>query len=240
MGNADLHPAQISGYGDGSLRRFPELLDEKQFWMGHLYSWGSQTGGLLFGRGYNWAEHRTFQQQLSQRADQPAFTIPLAEGHRLRVAYRTGQDGAGVDYRVDHPEWEWSVLVSRDDGHFMGPGLSWPNLIAAADNGLPGGTITDPHTRLLLLLPAFGDAGAPRDAAVQRLAAALRARLARPDAEQLAAAMLDTQGLTGQVRWATTEHGLEINDGEYSLRNPASNFALAGDQLTRVSAALAG
>lgn len=46
----------------------------------------------------------------------------------------------------------------------MGPGLSWPNLIAAADNNLPGGTTLDPHARLLLLLPAFGDVSAPQEA----------------------------------------------------------------------------
>ncbi|MFI0721627.1 hypothetical protein [Streptomyces sp. NPDC021224] len=56
------------------------------------------------------------------------------------------------------------------------------------DNGLPGDTTTDPHTRPLL--PAFGDAAAPREA-VGRIAAALHARLGTEDtkdAEQLAEA----------------------------------------------------
>ncbi|MFD4737967.1 hypothetical protein ACFWNR_25050 [Streptomyces virginiae] len=57
----------------------------------------------------------------------------------------------------------------------MGPGPSRAELTAAADNGLPGGSTTDPHARLLLLLPALGDDAVPDDA-VRRLAGALRAR----------------------------------------------------------------
>ncbi|MFD9620964.1 hypothetical protein ACFWB2_27270 [Streptomyces virginiae] len=57
----------------------------------------------------------------------------------------------------------------------MGPGPSWAELSAAADNGLPGGSTTDPHARLLLLLPALGGDAVPDDA-VRRLAGALRAR----------------------------------------------------------------
>ncbi|ATZ22468.1 hypothetical protein ACFZBM_18300 [Streptomyces lavendulae] len=67
-------------------------------------------------------------------------------------------DDAGVHYLITHPDWEHAEFLARDDGHWRGPGLSWPELIGAADNGLPGGTTTDPDTRLLLLLPALGDA----------------------------------------------------------------------------------
>ncbi|GGW50094.1 hypothetical protein [Streptomyces xantholiticus] len=57
----------------------------------------------------------------------------------------------------------------------MGPGLSWAEPTAAADNGLPGDSTTDPHARLLFLLPAFGDDAVPEDA-VDRLTASMRAR----------------------------------------------------------------
>jgi hypothetical protein len=236
INDADLHPARIPGYHDGPFGRRPELLEERLFWMSHLYSWSG--GGRLFGAGYDWAEHRSFQQRLWQRGDWPAFTMALAGGHRIHVVYRTVQDEEGVDHLVHHPDWERAELIARDDGHFMGPGLSWPDLITAADNGLPGGT-TDPHTRLLLLLPALGDDGLPPDA-VHRLAAALRTRLDRHDAEPLAAAMLDDQGLTGPVRWTSNERGTRTNDGPYSYRNPANDFALPADRLARVSAALTG
>jgi hypothetical protein len=236
--DVDLHPALIPSYHDGPFGQRPELLDERLFWMGHLYSWGSGGAGLFFGPGYAWADHRAYWQRLWQRADWPAFTIPLAAGHRFHVVYRTVPGEAGVDYLVNHPSWTRAELVARDDGHFMGPGLSWPDLVAAADNGLPGGTTTDPHARLLLLLPAFGDWAAPKEA-VPRLAAALRTCLGMQHAESLATSMLEKQGLTGPVRWAAAEDGARINDGMYSFRNPANDFAMPGERLARVSAALA-
>ncbi|MGW2825946.1 hypothetical protein ACWC24_33830 [Streptomyces sp. NPDC001443] len=112
---------------------------------------------------------------------------------------------------MNHPDWDRAELLARDDGHFVGPGLSWPDLLAAADNGPPGGTTTDPHARL----------------GVQA-------------AVPLATAMLEVQGLTGPVRWTAAEDGTRINDGGYSLRNPDNDFALPGDRLAGVSAALAG
>ncbi|MGW5352391.1 hypothetical protein ACWERV_18010 [Streptomyces sp. NPDC004031] len=237
--DADLHPGPIPGYHDGPFGRRPELLDERLFWMGHLYSWGNGAPGqTFFGPGYAWADHRAYWQHVWQRADWPVLTVPLAAGHRLHVVYRTVPEDGGVDYVMHHPGWTRGELLARDDGHFMGPGLSWPDLVTAVDNGLPGGTTTDPHTRLLLLLPAFGDAAAPREA-VGRLAAALHARLGTEDAEQLAEAMLDSQGLTGPVRWTTAEDGTRVNDGRYSYRNPANAFALPPDRSARVSAALA-
>ncbi|MGW0095619.1 hypothetical protein ACWDWS_42660 [Streptomyces sp. NPDC003328] len=237
--DADLHPARIPGYHDGPFARRADLLDERLFWMGHLYSWGGGGAGrLFFGPAYRWADHRAYQQRLWQRADWPAFTIPLAAGYRLHVVYRTVPGEAGVDYLVHHPSWTQAELLARNDGHFMGPGLSWSDLLAAMDNGLPGGTTTDPNTLLLLLLPAFGDAAAPQET-VDRLAEALRSRLRIQDAEPLAEAMLATQGLTGLVRWVTAEDSTRINDGRYSFRNPANDFALPGDRLARVSAALA-
>ncbi|MFJ1751417.1 hypothetical protein [Kitasatospora sp. NPDC088134] len=238
---ADAHPSRLPGYHDGPFGLRPELLAERPFWMGHLYSCASGgAGGLLFGQGYAWAEHRAYQQRLQQRADWPTFTIPLAAGHRIHVVHRTVPDDAGVDYLLHHPDWERAELLARIDGHFMSPGLSWPDLITAADNGLSlDGTVADPHARLLLLLPAFGDAAAPPEA-VDRLAAALRARLGTPAAEPLAATMLEGQGLAGPVRWATAAGGTQVNDGRYSLRNPANDFALPGERLARVSAALAG
>lgn len=228
----------MPGYCGGRFGRRPELLDEKLFWMGHLYSWGA--GGLLFGPGYDWVAHRTFQQRLWRQAEWPTFTIPLATGCRVHIVYRGIEGEAAVDYLVHDPAWERPALIARGDGHFMGPGLSWPDLVAAADNGLPGGTTMDPHARLLLLLPAFGDGVAGSPEAVDRLTAALRARLGTFDVESPAAAMLEVQGLTGPVRWNTTEDGVHVNDGKYSVRNPAGEFALPGDRLARVSAALAG
>lgn len=153
------------------------------------------------------------------------------------MVYRTVADDTGTDYLLHHPDWDQAELLARDDGHFMGPGLSWPELVAAADNTLPGGSTTDPHSRLLLLLPAFGDDAVPDDA-VGRLAGALHARTSVEDPETLASALLQDQGAPGPARWTIAGHGFSGNDGEYSFRNPTKRFTLSADRLARVAAAL--
>ncbi|WP_244258543.1 hypothetical protein [Streptomyces sp. Tu 2975] len=125
-----------------------------------------------------------------------------------------------------------------DDGHFMGPALSWPELTAAADHGLPGGCTTDPDARLLLLLPALGDNDLPDDA-VERLTSALRALVGVEDPEVVAAALLESQSAPGAATWTTIGDGVRVNHGSYSYRNPANGFALPPARLARVSAALA-
>lgn len=235
--SADMYPGQIPGYQGGPLAHLPELLNEPLFWLGHLYSCvqSEEAEELLFGADYDAAED--FHRQMSGRSDWPTFTVPLTAG-RLHIVYRNLEEDAGTDYLLHHPEWDRAELLARNDGHFMGPGLSWSELTTAADNGLAGGSTTDSDSRLLLLLPAFGDSTVP-EAAAERLAAALRARTAIEDPEQLAAALLEGQGPCGPTHWTTTNDGQRINDGRYSFRNPANSFALPADRLARVTAALA-
>ncbi|MGW4373785.1 hypothetical protein ACWEJ7_08970 [Streptomyces albidoflavus] len=237
MNSADLRPARIPGYDGGPLTYQAELLDEPLFWLGHLYSCvhNEDAEELLFGADHDAAGD--FQRRLWERAEWPAFTVPLAADHRLHVVCRTVADDTGTDYLLHHPDWDQAELLARDDGHFMGPGLSWPELVAAADNALPGGSTTDSHSRLLLLLPAFGDDAVPDDA-VGRLAGALHARTSVEDPQALASALLQDQGAPGPARWTTAGHGFAVNDGAYSFRNPTNRFALPADRLARVAAAL--
>ncbi|MEU0370809.1 hypothetical protein ABZ070_11200 [Streptomyces sp. NPDC006283] len=237
--SADPIPARIPGYDGGPLTHRPELLDERLFWLGHLSSCAQSSEDaqeLLLGADYD--DAGDFHAALYKRADWPAFTVPLAAGHRLHVVLRTFEDEAGTDYLLHHCDWERAELLAVDDGHFMGPALSWPELTAVADNGLPGGSTTDPHARLLLLLPALGDDDVPDDA-VERLTSALRALVGVDDVEGLAVALLDGQGAPGTATWTTTGDRVRINDGPYSYRNPANRFALPPARLARVSAALA-
>lgn len=178
MTNAgELHPGRIPGYHEGPFARRLELLDQRLFWHGHLYACAQGGAGwLLWGAEYDWANHRNFQRQLWDRGDWPAFTIPLAAGHRLYVVYRTVEDEAGIDYLLHHPDWDQADPIARDEGNFVGPGLSWSELAAAVDNAPSNGATIDAHTSLLLLLPALGDTATPEHA-VPRLAAALSARL---------------------------------------------------------------
>jgi hypothetical protein len=73
--------------------------------------------------------------------------------------------------------------------HHTGPGLSWPELVFAANfSGAPFGVV-DPEARLLLLLPALGDAELP-EAATGMLAGALASRGTGSGAVDLAEALL--------------------------------------------------
>ncbi|MFG2910248.1 hypothetical protein ACGF13_35015 [Kitasatospora sp. NPDC048286] len=237
VGVTNVPPDRIPGYESGRLAHRPELLEDPLFWPGHLYSCaqGEETEKLLFGADYEAA--LDFHHRMLERRDWPVFTVPVNAGCRLHIVYRNLEDDAGTDYLLHHPGWDRAELLASDDGHFMGPALSWPELTAAADNGPEGGSTIDPHARLLLLLPAFGDAAVPATA-VERLAAALRARTAVEHPERLAAALLDDQGQCGPVRWTTAASGHQVNDGGYSYRNPANGFALPPDRLARVTAAL--
>ncbi|MCY9785141.1 hypothetical protein KIK06_14745 [Nocardiopsis sp. EMB25] len=233
--NASSHPDRPPGYDDDPLTHRPELVDQPLFWLGHLYSMveDEETEELLFGADADAADD--FHQRLHENGGWPTFTVPLTGG-RLYVVHRTGDDDPGTDFLLHGPGWDRAEPLACVDGHFMGPGLSWPELVAAADT-LPGGSTDDPDSRLLLLLPAFGDSAVP-DGAAERLAAALRSRTGVEDPDALAAALLERQGPWGPVRWTTTEDGSRTNDGGWSSRNPGNHFAWSPERLSRVSAAL--
>ncbi|MGC0422751.1 hypothetical protein ABIA38_008296 [Embleya sp. AB8] len=166
------------------------------------------------------AAERQFRRRLRNAGDRPAFTVPLSDGLRLHVVYENADEDTSVEYVAHHPAWEEAEALARDAGHWRGPGLSWSELTQATDNALPGGTTTDPDTRLLLLLPALGDADLPSGAGA-RLAAVLRDRLGAAQPGRLAACMLRRQGMGGPARWSAGADGVRVNDGRYSLRGLA-------------------
>lgn len=210
------------------------------FWTSLCSGWGTSTRVSKARRSRNCCSARaTTRLPTSSGAcgSGPSGRHSLSHSPTI-IVYRTFADDTGIDYLLHHPDWDQAELLAQDDGHFMGPGLSWPELVAAADDALPGGSTTDPHARLLLLLPAFGDDEVPDDA-VDRLAVALRARTNVEAPEPVASALLEDQGAPGPARWTTAGHGFSVNDGEYSFRNPDSHFALSADRLARVATALA-
>ncbi|MGX1544477.1 hypothetical protein [Streptomyces adustus] len=232
-------PARIPGYDGGPFHHLPELLDEHLFWLGHLhnyYSESEEAEDLVDDTDEQ--EAGELQSRLMGGNTWPVFTVPLPGDHRLYVVYRAFEEDEGIDYLLHHPDWDAAECLAQDEGHFMGPGLSWAELTAAADNRLPGGSTTDPHARLLLLLPAFGDDAVPNDA-VERLSAALRARTRVEAPERLATALLESQGPCGPAHWTTAEAGYQINNGGHSFRNPANRFAWPAARLVRVANALA-
>lgn len=236
--SSDLQPAPIPGYAGGPYTRRPDLLDEPLFWLGHLYDCArtEQAEELLFGPDDEAAQ--AFHCRLWDAGDWPVFTVPLGAGHLLHVVHRTLTDDQGTDYLLHHPDWDRAELLVREDGCYLGPGLSWAELLTAAYGAEAGGCSDDPHVRLLLLLPALGDDDLPVDASAT-LAAALAARTAVADPVLLASLLLAEQGRPELVHWRTDADGTRVNDGRYSRRNPDNPFALPPSRLARVSAVLA-
>lgn len=146
-GTADPAPSWLPGYEDGPFTPYPELLEDPLFWLSHLGSCARsrQARQLLFGADCEAAQD--FYRALWDREDRPLFTVPLTDGHRFQVVHRTIDGDRGTDYLLHHSTWDTAELLAQDDGHFMGPALSWPELAAAAD--LPPG-------------PGMPDGGHPR------------------------------------------------------------------------------
>ncbi|MFD4668385.1 hypothetical protein ACFWNN_01545 [Lentzea sp. NPDC058450] len=234
--SADLHPVRIPGYEGGPLTYRPELLEDPLFWLAHLMCFvlDDEIAELWFGADYEAAEE--LFHQLREPGSFPAFTVPLIGDHRLHVVYGTYERDTIVHYLVHHPDWDRAEAFAGDEGDGPGQGMSWSELVSAADSSPPGGSTSDPHARLLLLLPAFGDDNVPADA-VGRLAEALRARTAVDDVDAVAAHILENQGETGQVRWSD-DPGYAVNNGVSSVRNPSNHFALPPERAARVAAAL--
>ncbi|WP_370256056.1 hypothetical protein [Streptomyces sp. V4I8] len=183
----------------------------------------------------------------------PAFRIPLAGGHTLWIVHRNFPDEAGTDYLITHPDWDRHAYLASLEGHYSGPGLSWPELLAVAESAPAGAEgVVDPGLRLLLLLPAFGDADVPEAAAVARISGALRAvGVAEDPASDVAERLLDHQfwdGPTWAVRGrsplsgATAEPGgpLALCDGRYSPRTVPAGLGITADQERALADALAG
>ncbi|MEU2119801.1 hypothetical protein ABZ567_30110 [Streptomyces sp. NPDC016459] len=74
----------------------------------------------------------------------------LHSGYVLHVVYRNFEGDHSVDDLLSHPDRTKAVTLAIDDGHFVGPGLSWPELEASADQGAASG-VTDPSARLSAL-----------------------------------------------------------------------------------------
>lgn len=182
----------------------------------------------------------------------PAFRIPLAGGHVLWIVHRNFPGEAGTDYLVTHPDWDRHMDLASLDGHFSGPGLSWPELLAVAESApAEGEGVRDPDLRLLLLLPAFGDADTPEAEAVERIAGALRAvGVAGEAASEVAEKLLDHQFWdpptwtvpgAGPLSGGTSGPGvLPVCDGAWSPRTVQLGRGISATQAHALAAALTG
>ncbi|BCJ67616.1 hypothetical protein [Polymorphospora rubra] len=96
-------------------------------------------------------------------------SLHLGGGHLAHLVWRNFPDDSGWDYLITLPDADEPVSVAALEGHFRGPALSWRELVTVAGGA---GSAPDAARRLLVLLPAIGDAHLPGDA-TEVVAAAL-------------------------------------------------------------------
>jgi hypothetical protein len=132
----------------------------------------------------------------------PAYRVPLEGGRGVWIVHRNFPDDAGTDYLLTDPALPRERRLASVEGHFTGPGLSWSDLLAVADEAPGDGAgVRDPDLRLLLLLPAYGDAATPVEEALARISTALTAVGVAPEAAPALAERFLDHPLWGSPYW---------------------------------------
>lgn len=115
------------------------------------------------------ADVEAYADELHHSGSWPFVVLRLAYGHRLYVLFRNFEGDAGWDYLLQPEGTDTVMTLAALEGHFRGPAFSWRDLVVVASQ--PDLTRSGAE-RLLLLLPAMGDANLP-DEAEQLIAASL-------------------------------------------------------------------
>ncbi|HTJ69839.1 MAG TPA: hypothetical protein VL551_20045 [Actinospica sp.] len=179
-----------------------ELLGLPGFWAAYLL-WlaeGEDYEPEPDALGVDAADADTAFERLTEPAAWPVIRVPLEQGHCISIVYRNFVEDEGIDYYLSHPEWDRIAALASLEGHFSGPGLAWRELIYVANRPGDGPGVTDPHARLLLLLPILGDdelsanAGATVGSALASVGVPAAAR------NELAEALLD-HPYWGREKW---------------------------------------
>ncbi|SDK00775.1 hypothetical protein [Streptomyces indicus] len=228
---------KIPGYEGGPLVQGDAYMSNPLFWPVHLGAGlrGEDAQRAAFGA--DWDAARELLSALSAQDAWPVFTVPLPSGHTIHIVYRNYEGERGVDYLIHHQTWPEAESLAAVDGHFMGPGISWPELLSTARRPAADGP-DGFDARLLLLFPALGDADIPEEA-TGLLTAALAALTVIEEPAEVADILVENQGLWTSAQWRW-EGGAWINDGGHSYRNPGNAFALPTERLLEISDALTG
>lgn len=174
------------------------LLDEPGFWPAYLADLAEGFAPEAFGS--DAGDAGAVLDTLHDPSAWPVFTVPLTGGFAIVAHMNNGEEFPTTDYFLTHPEWDRDLVLASDDQDRVGPGLCWPELAALLEAPPGAEGITDPHARLLLLLPVLGDTAAGDDA-MTAVAGALVAQGAPEACEELARQLLRGHPMWGAVDW---------------------------------------
>ena len=179
-------------------------------------------------------EVMNYYRRLTDESRWPVFRMGLPDGHEIDVVYRNLPGEKGVDIVMCRPGGEHPLHLTTLEAHYSGPGLSWSELIFASSFSEASFGVVERDARLLLLLPALGDADLPGDAP-----SVLTATLRNCGAGSEAASLAETL-LADPEEWPRWRHvdGVLVNDGRHSRRNPGARGAFGPDDLREISSAL--
>ncbi|MWA06060.1 hypothetical protein F8568_038070 [Actinomadura sp. LD22] len=192
---------------------------------------------MLFHKPPDVEDMNAYYGRLSDTTRWPTFLLPLSSGAQVVVIFRNREGDAGTDFVLRSADRSNALCWVRLDGHFLAPGLSWPELVDISSRPGSGEGVIEHHARVLLLLPATGDADPPTSA-LPALASALTAAGATKDAATPLACELLNHPLGGTAHWRQDGDAVMFCDALNSRRNPAGLAALSPSETLFLSEAL--
>ena len=126
-----------------------------------------RRGVLLDTFGVTEAENTATAVRLSDPARWPVGRLELVSGARIWIVWRNYPGDAGIDYYLDDDTLPQPLRLAMIEGHFVGPGFSWPEVPRASQAPANVDGVTGQSVCLLSLLPALGDAEMSEQSAQQ-------------------------------------------------------------------------
>jgi hypothetical protein len=158
----------------------------------------------------------------------PALRFDVQGSDFAMVCWYGQDDEGGYDFLVLPAGSGRCISVAAVEGHGYGPGLSWPE----AERLVERGQLGIAAQRLLLLLPALGDADTPTSA-VGLVADALLT-VGNSTCSRTVALQAAQQLLESEAQWVTQDGVLLCND-DHAVRRPGG---LPSSDLFEVTRAL--
>ncbi len=188
-------------------------LDDATFWPAHLLAaGGARDAPASFD--VDLADVDAVLDELQRMDRWPAFAVSVGDRNNINLIWRNFDEDMGIDYVLTGEGFESSLVVAALEGGFVGPAWSWRELLDLAEQP---DTRRSTAERLLILLPALGDADLP-STAVDVVADAVTAVGGSRNQIDIARQLLAASGrYWGATHWFR-RNGVSVCLGEHSLR----------------------